>query len=325
MNQSHSRVKFHNFHPPFPAFHKEILKGLRKPQKTIQAKFFYDKKGSQLFEEITALEEYYPTRTEISILEQYRKEIAFRIGEDSLLIEFGSGSSKKIRILLDELRSLTAYMPIDISKEFLQESTEDLSLHYPELMIEAVCADYTNFSQLSFVKTEAKKVAFFPGSTIGNFEPLLAQKFLSRIARTLDEGDGMIIGVDLKKDPQVLHAAYNDVKGVTAEFNRNLLRRINRELKSNFALEHFHHYAFYQPRLGRIEMHLISQCNQRVHIGDEEISFLEGETIHTENSYKYTVNEFQDLARNNGFIPRDVWMDPNHLFGVFYLEVPTSF
>ncbi|WCK56270.1 L-histidine N(alpha)-methyltransferase [Aneurinibacillus sp. Ricciae_BoGa-3] len=321
MTQSNSTVKIYDFYPSFASFKTEILDGLRKPQKEIHAKFFYDKLGSELFEEITMLDEYYPTRTEIFILEQYKKEIASMVGIDSILIEFGSGSSKKIRILLDELPDLTAYMPIDISKEYLEESTEILAHHFPNLPIVAVCADYTELLHLPDIKHAARQVAFFPGSTIGNFEPLAAQKFLRRVSRTLKKGDGMIIGVDLKKDPSVLHAAYNDAKGITAEFNSNLLRRINRELNADFILDNFRHHAFYNKEFGRIEMHLISLTDQTVRVANENISFTKGETIHTENSYKYSIMEFQDMVRNNGFFPEKVWIDPNNLFGVFYLGV----
>lgn len=321
MSQSKSMVKVHDFKPSFSNFKTEILFGLQQLQKSIHAKYLYDKRGSELFEEITRLEEYYPTRTEISILEQNKKEIASCIGTDSVLMEFGSGSSTKTRILLSELRKLTAYVPIDISKEFLHDSAEGLALLYPELNIEAICADYTALMDFPVFKPSVRKVAFFPGSTIGNFEPLEAQRFLCNLSRTLEKGDGLIIGVDLKKDPSLLHSAYNDRKGITAEFNLNLLRRMNRELEANFHIENFRHHAFFNEKIGRIEMHLISLREQRVDIGNVPISFREGETIHTENSYKYSLQEFIDLASHNGFSPKRVWVDANHWFAVFYLEV----
>ncbi len=302
-------------------FRQDILRGLRKPRKELYSKYFYDEKGAQLFEQITELEEYYPTRTELAIMQNAIEEITDLLGSDCLLVEYGSGSSWKTRILLDHLVQPTAYVPIDISKEHLTASAQALAEAYPEIEILPVCADYTSDFQIPDPgRPAARTVVYYPGSTIGNFDPEPARLFLSNIAKVSRKG-GLLIGVDLKKDFNVLHRAYNDQEGITAEFNLNLLRRINREMGADIPLEQFSHYAFYNPSEGRIEMHLASLKDQRVQIDGTEISFTQGESIWTESSYKYTLAEFGDLARRSGFEVRHVWVDLERLFSVQYLTV----
>ncbi len=315
------KLNFYDFQPKLANFHDEVIRGLSQPQKGIAPKFFYDKRGSELFDRICEVEEYYPTRTEVSLLQQYSSDIAQLVGENALLIEYGSGNSSKVRILLDAFTKPAAYMPIDISKEHMIQATEDLAQSYPNLDIVAVCADYTQ--DFSLPATQARKrFIFFPGSTIGNLEPASAVNLLQKACQKLTSGDAMLVGADLKKDPKRLEAAYNDSEGVTAAFNLNLLERINRELQGNFDLNSFKHYAFYNPEFGRIEMHLKSLKDQKVQIGDREFSFAEGETIHTESSYKYSQEEFQELAQKAGFLPTQVWMDSEQLFSLYYLSVP---
>ncbi|WNB91223.1 L-histidine N(alpha)-methyltransferase [Bacillus sp. NEB1478] len=300
--------------------YSEVLDGLKKSAKSVSPKYFYDKRGSELFEEITMLNEYYPTRTELLILNEYKYEMAKVVGSNSALIEFGSGSSEKVRTLLGAMNGLQEYVAIDISKDFLYQSARALSMEYPNLQVHAVSADYTEKFTMPQLQSE-RKVVFFPGSTIGNFERDEMITFLSKTAQFLKPGGGMFIGVDLKKDPTLLNAAYNDKKRITNKFNLNLLNRFNRELLADFKLEHFRHHAFYNQEKGRVEMHLVSLKNQRITIGNEKIAFKEGETIHTENSHKFTIEEFQDIARNCGFIPRNVWCDEKEWFSIHYLEV----
>jgi dimethylhistidine N-methyltransferase len=316
-----SALRLIDLHPEQTDFRQEVLRGLRKPQKELSAKFFYDEQGSDLFEEITGLPEYYLTRTEIGILDRNAEEMVRMMGDDFALIEFGSGSGRKVRILLDHLQGGATYMPIDISMLYLKESAERLSSDYPEVTVVAVCADYTRPFEIPRAEGHERRVVFFPGSTVGNLEPHLAIPFFRDTARSLERGDAMLIGVDLKKDPQILHAAYNDSQGVTAEFNFNLLRRINLELNADFDVDRFEHIAFYNPALGRIEMHLRSLATQTVSVAGVPIHFRLGETIHTENSYKYEIEEFHALLEGTGFVPVKVWTDSDRLFSVHYLEV----
>ena len=313
-----------NLHPEVSSFRDEVLQGLQKPQKELPAKLFYDRVGSQLFEEITTLPEYYLTRTEIGILDSNADEIVRRMGSDFVLIEYGSGSSRKVRILLDQLTTSATYMAIDISLLYLKESAERLNDAYPDITVVAVCADYTKPFEIPECDSYQKRVIFFPGSTVGNFEPYLARKFFRDTASILRPGDGMLIGVDLKKDPEILHAAYNDAAGVTARFNLNILEHINRELDADFDLDRFEHVAFYNSVDGRIEMHLRSTTSQVVHIGGEEIAFRAGETIHSENSYKYSIEDFRALIADTGFAHETVWTDEQNLFSVHYLSVSRS-
>lgn len=298
---------------------KEVLDGLSRAQKMLPSKYFYDERGSELFEQITSLEEYYPTRTEKKILENHINEIAERVGSESVIIELGSGSSQKTRLLLDHLPDLSAYVPVDISEKYLQKVANDLREEYPNLPIVPVCADYTQpFDIPNIDRPFEYYVVFYPGSTIGNFQPHQAQKFLQSIARFLIPGGGMLIGVDLKKDVEVLEKAYNDEAGVTADFNKNMLVRLNRELGADFEVENFRHEALYNREQGRIEMHLVSEANQQVHLNGTTIDFQKGESIHTENSYKYLLEEFRELV-SSWFEVEKVWMDDNEFFSIQYL------
>ncbi|MBN4080047.1 L-histidine N(alpha)-methyltransferase [Beggiatoa alba] len=314
-------IQFYDYHPKPADFFAEVIEGLSKQQKKIPPKFFYDQKGSEIFEEICATPEYYPTRTEQSILQENAEEIADIIGHHCLLVEPGSGNCEKVRLLLDTLKP-QAYVPMDISKDHLKKAAQALSADYPWLDIHAACVDFTEPMDLSFCPTDMQKIAFFPGSSIGNFEPHAAIQFMSQVADSVGHGGGMLIGVDLKKEKQILDAAYNDKAGVTAAFNLNLLDRINQELDADFIINNFEHHAFYNSDKGRIEMHLRSQQDQVINIEDLTIRFDKGETIHTENSYKYTINEFQAMAEKAGFTPVNVWTDLNALFSVHYFEVP---
>ena len=314
-------IQFYDYHPKPSDFFAEVIDGLSKQQKSIPPKFFYDEKGSNIFEAICETPEYYPTRTEQTILQENAEDIANIIGHHCILVEPGSGNCEKVRLLLDALRP-RAYVPMDISKDHLKKAAMNLSAEYPWLDVLAACVDFTQPLDLSFCPTEMQKIAFFPGSSIGNFEPADAVEFMSHVVDAVGQGGGMLIGVDLKKDKAILDAAYNDAAGITAAFNLNLLERINHELDANFQIENFEHHAFYNQDKGRIEMHLRSQQKQRVKIEDTTINLEEGETIHTENSYKYTIREFQAMADRAGFMPVYVWTDPDELFSVHYFEVP---
>jgi len=318
---TNSPLELINLHPKKESFREEVVTGLRKSKKELPAKFFYDKRGSELFEEITRLPEYYVTRTEIEILDLNAEEMVSLMGENFLLVEFGSGSSTKVRILLDQMQGKAAYTPIDISLLYLKESAQALGEAYPEVQVTAVCADYTRPFLIPEGESFEKRVVFFPGSTVGNFEPHLAEKFFRDTARRLRQNDTMLIGVDLQKDRNILHKAYNDSAGITAAFNKNILQRINRELGADFDLNRFEHAAFYNENANRIEMHLRSNGNQKVNIGPDSFEFRNGETIHTENSYKYTIEGFHELLRGTGFEPERVWTDPQNLFSVHYLKV----
>jgi len=301
-------------------FYTEVLFGLRQTPKSLPCKFFYDERGSRLFDQICDLPEYYPTRTEMGIMQAHVAEMTARFGPDCRLVEYGSGSSLKTRILLDHAPHLAAYVPVDISREHLRRSAQALRAAYPALEILDVCADYTQeFSLPSCRRSVQSTVVYFPGSTIGNFPPSEATDFLARIAALCGKNGGLLIGVDLKKDRQTLEAAYNDAQGVTAAFNLNLLARINRELDGNFALDQWEHRAFYNAVEGRIEMHLVSSRDQPVRIGNAAICFDRGETIHTESSYKYSLDGFAALAESAGWQVKNVWTDPKRLFSVQYL------
>lgn len=313
-------VQLSDFKPKLATFRDEVVSGLQKAKKELPSKYLYDEVGSQLFDQICTLEEYYPTRTEIGIMHERLPEIVELLGPDCQLIEYGSGSSMKTRILLDALPELAAYVPIDISKEYLLQSSIALAIAYPGLEVLPVCADYTSdFTIPTPHKPVRKRVGYFPGSTIGNFDPGPCQKFLRQIAKTC-KGGGLLIGVDLKKDFNILHRAYNDQQGITAKFNMNLLVRINQELGGDFQLDQFRHYAFYNPGESRIEMHLVSLQHQTAHIGDVAISFKRGESIWTESSYKYTMEEFAELAETAGFLTGKVWTDANEFFSIHYLR-----
>ena len=309
---------FHDLEPNEEDFSSAVISGLSGLQKSIPSKFFYDEAGSKLFEEICALEEYYPTRTELAILQHNKHEIAALVGENCHLVEFGSGSSTKVRTLMEAFNSPLGYIPIDISRAHLIEFAEAFSSRFPDVHVSAICADYTSEFDLPSI-TQGHYVGFYPGSTIGNFTPDEAGQFLHRVKDKLN-GGGLLIGVDLVKDTAVLNAAYDDARGVTAAFNKNILTRCNRELGSNFDISAFDHQGFFNEQESRIEMHLLSTCEQVVTVDGHTFSFAKGETIHTENSYKYTLDGFRNLAEMAGFDPLQVWTDPQNLFSVHYLS-----
>lgn len=319
---TYDQITLYDFEPQSENFREEVLRGLQEPQKELSYKFFYDERGSQLFDQITELDEYYPTRTEVAIMRDNVDEMVRLLGPHCVLIEYGSGSSMKTRILLDHLEDLTAYIPIDISREHLLSTAMDLVEAYPDLEVLPVCADYTGHFELPPVEGPVlKRVAYFPGSTIANLFREEAVTLLKSMAALCGKGGGLLIGVDLKKDPQVLHAAYNDRDGVTAAFNLNLLARINRELDADFQLDQFRHYAFYNPRQDRIELHIVSLQNQTVHIDNTEILFKKGESIWTEVSHKYNLDDIEQMATRSGFEVEQVWIDGEDRFSVSYLRV----
>jgi dimethylhistidine N-methyltransferase len=295
------------------------LAGLSATPKRIPAKYFYDEHGSALFEQICALPEYYPTRVETQLLRQHGQEMADFIGRDVTLVEFGAGALRKVEVLLGALEGPRAYVPIDISGEFLRTMAAKLRRSQPALAIHPVVADFTKALALPVIGDGERRAGFFPGSTIGNLERGDALGFLCH-AKSLLRGGGLLVGVDLVKDPEILHAAYNDSAGVTAAFNRNILERANRELEADFDVDGFAHYAFYNPGARRVEMHLLSRERQTVYVLGRDIAFEEGETIHTENSHKYTVEEFQRLATVAGFTAARVWSDKDRLFSLHWLE-----
>jgi L-histidine Nalpha-methyltransferase len=305
---------------PSNRFRADVVRGLAAPHKEIPCKYFYDEAGSRLFDRICELDEYYPTRTERAIMEQHAPEMAALAGPGCLVAEYGSGSSVKSRLLLDHLESVAAYVPIDISREHLLASAAALAREYPTIEVLPVCADFTRpFELPAPAQKPRRRLVYFPGSTIGNFTPEEAVQLLRRTARLGGPGSVLLLGVDLKKEPKVLHAAYNDARGVTAAFNLNLLTRINRELGADFQVNQFWHYAFYNPAAGRIEMHLVSRKEQRVRIGADTFAFAEGESIRTEYSYKYNLTDLRHLASAGGFEVRQVWTDDRPFFCVLYL------
>lgn len=313
------KVVFRNEHPDLSHSREEILAGLQTTQKTVNPKWFYDEYGSQLFDQITRLPEYYPTRTEVAILTENREQISARCGHGCLFIEPGSGSSEKVRILLDTLQP-AAYVPMDISADFLQSAALELGGEYPWLDIYAVCADFNQgWSFLDALPT-GKRVVFYPGSTIGNLEPKLAAEFLIRVRDMMGENGGALVGVDTHKSTDRLNAAYNDSQGVTAKFNLNVLRRLNEVMDAEFEEDNFRHHAFYNTEVRRIEMHLVSEREQSVRCNGGTVEFALGETLHTESSYKYTPQSFAALVEAAGLKLAQSWMDADELFSVHYLE-----
>jgi dimethylhistidine N-methyltransferase len=308
--------------PETDSFREAVLSGLQRPQKEVPSKFLYDARGSKLFDAICELDEYYPTRTEMAIMEDNVDAMVDAIGERALLAEYGSGSSLKTRILLDHARDLAAYVPIDISREHLAEAAEEIAEAYPGLPVQPLCADYTEELTLPAPPQPAQRtVVYYPGSTIGNFHPDRALPFLRRVAETAGAGGGLLIGVDLRKDVDVIRAAYNDADGVTAAFNKNLLRRINRELGGTFDLDRFEHEGRWKGEKGCIEMHLVSTEAQRVRIDGQTVDFEAGETIRTEYSFKYTLEGFEALAAEAGFAVEQVWTDADDYFSIQYCTV----
>jgi len=304
---------------PVPIFLEDVIAGLSRPQKALPPKYFYDAAGSKLFERICRLPEYYVTRAELALTRANIGAIARFAGRGCALIEYGSGESLKTRLLIRALRP-AAYLPIDISEPALQRAALKLERAFPWLEIVPVNGDFSRPLALPAPRGLAKRVVYFPGSTIGNLTPGEAHAFLRMTRGQVGPKGAMLVGVDLKKDPEVLHAAYNDSRGVTAAFNLNLLGRINRELGADFDLRRWRHYAFYNAPLGRIEMHLASLEAQIVNVGNYRFAFARGETIHTENSYKYSVEEFRALAARAGFTAEKLWMDRKGLFALHGLK-----
>jgi dimethylhistidine N-methyltransferase len=310
-------VRYYNFLDAGPSFRDDVLDGLARPQKAIPPKYFYDEQGSKLFEAICELPEYYPTRTEMAIMQRCIGEVVRLLGPDTQLVEFGSGAGVKTRLMIEHLEP-SLYVPVEIAEGALREACADLVRRFPWLNINAVVADFARPLKLpEFVGVPIKrKAVYFPGSTIGNFTPEEAARFLANVREIVGSGGMLVIGVDLKKDKPTLDAAYDDAQGVTAAFNLNLLARINRELGGDFQLKRFRHKAFYDEASGRIEMHLESLYQQLVHVAGRRFDFEAGETIHTEISCKYTVEEFRRLAAGARFHAEAVWTDPANLFAV---------
>ena len=306
--------------PERERFLADVLDGLTRPRKTLPCKYFYDERGSELFDRICELPEYYPTRTELEILRRHAGAMAAALGTRCLLVEYGSGSSTKTRLLLERLVRPAAYVPVDISREHLLRSAAALSALHPGLRVIPVCADFTQPFALPRVPGTLRRAGYFPGSTIGNFAAAEARKFLAQVAEQCGPGGALLIGVDLVKPRAILEPAYDDAAGVTAEFNRNLLRRINRELGADFDCEGFDHRALWNAAEGRVEMHLVSARDQSVRLGGRRISFARGESIHTESSHKYELADFAVLARSAGFEVEHVWTDDARLFSVQLLR-----
>lgn len=303
-------------------FLDEVLAGLQKPEKELPCKYFYDERGSQLFEAICDLDEYYLTRTELALMHECVAEMADCLGPECCLIEYGSGSSIKTRLLLDCLQTPTAYIPIDLSREHLLQIAADLAVSYPDIEVLPLIADFTaDFNLPTPRRKEKRRIVYFPGSTIGNFGPPEAEVLLTRVANLVGPGGAMLLGFDLRKPLSILEPAYDDAKGVTADFNLNLLVRINRELGADFNLASFRHRAFYNPTLHCIEMHLVSTREQQVHLGGQIIAFQQGEAIRTERSYKYDVDDFSAWVVRTGLRVERVWTDERRYFAVLYLVV----
>jgi dimethylhistidine N-methyltransferase len=318
-----SNVFFDDQKPALSDSRAELLAGLQRQQKKVNPKYFYDARGSELFEQITRQPEYYLTRTEKAILNYYAAEIAECCGDDCVLIEPGSGNSEKVRLLLDTLQPV-AYVPLDISAEFLYESALKLGREFPWLNIHAICVDFADQWHARSAVPAGRRVVFYPGSTIGNLDPTDARMFLSGLRGWVGDDGGVLIGVDLHKSEQLLNAAYNDAAGVTDEFNLNILNSMNKLVDANFNRQNFSHRAFYNRELMRIEMHLVSKEPQTVNVNGSSIDFYKGETLHTENSYKYSLESFTALCNAAGFELQRSWLDEEKLFSFHYLTVATK-
>ncbi len=322
---SRSNVQLYDLHPSLGDFLADVVLGLSQPQKTLSPKFLYDKRGAELFDAICTLDEYYLTRTEMDILQTHAAAIATLIG-DGALIEFGSGSSQKVRILLDAMPKLATYVGLDISKQHLQEACLRLVDDYPGLKAIAICTDYTQPLHLPKIPSlqGKRRVGFFPGSSLGNLEPEEAVEFLRNTGVLLGKEGSLLIGIDLKKSKAILEPAYDDAKGISAAFALNVLTRINRELGADFEVNDFAYRALYNSVKGRIEMYIVSCKTQIVHLDGMEFSFESGELLRTEYSYKYSIPEFQALAAVAGFQAQQVWTDPQQLFSLHHLQVSSS-
>ncbi len=316
---SKGNYAFHDFKPPREDMAGEVLRGLTSEPKYISPKYFYDARGSALFDQITDLDEYYLTRTEMALFDQYLPEIARQLGSGLCLIEYGSGSSLKIRKLLEAITP-SAYVPVDISNEHLQENARSLHADFPHLHLYPVCADFTQKVTLPDAVADLTKVGFFPGSSIGNFRPAEALEFLSNVRETVGLGGSLLVGVDRKKSVRVLEDAYNDAAGITAEFNLNVLAHLNDALSADFLLDQFEHLARYNADEGCIQMFLRSTRDQQVTVAGETVDIAALETLHTENSYKYEPAEFLELSRRAGFREQAHWSDPRDWFSLFLLH-----
>jgi len=317
---SELRYRFYDRKPAAVDMREAVLEGLVSRPKRLSPKYFYDEAGSKLFEAITELPEYYPTRTEIALLETHRAEIARRVGAGVCLIEYGSGSSRKIQLLLEELRPF-CYVPVDISADHLEESARKIHDEYPWLRVFPMSADFSDELRLPSAVGTARRVAFFPGSSIGNFEPKLALEFMRRVARVIEPGGQFLIGVDRKKDRTILERAYNDATGVTADFNLNVLRHINTAIGADFDTDRFSHVAIYNDELGCVQMFLESTVAQTVQVAGTPFDLAAGERIHTENSFKYDPEEFTRMAENAGFRRETWWTDEQDRFAVYLFAV----
>lgn len=313
-------VEFIDLKPELANFREEVIKGLSRSPKMIPPKFFYDEAGSELFNKITSTSEYYVTNVEEEILSTHGMEIAEAIGPETMVIEYGSGNSRKTVTLISSLINPAAYVLVDISPDAVQSSGQELSRKFPGLRVVSICADYLMMDEIPIMDEARKKVIVFLGSTLGNYEPDSARRFLEECHDELGPNDGMLIGVDLKKDVEVLNRAYNDSQGFTEQFNLNLLWRVKRELDTDINPEKFSHRAFYNEEKGRIEMHLVSCEDQSVAVNGNVFHFEEGETIHTESSYKYTIEQFMELAESSGLKVDRMWKDSRGFFGLFYLN-----
>lgn len=296
----------------------DVLTGLSHCQKTIPPKYFYDEQGSHFFDAICELDEYYPYRTELAMLPRVAADLAGLWQEPLNVVEFGAGALKKVRPLLENIKTIASFTPIDIAGDYLRAQSRTLQREFPHLKIKPVVADFTE--AVALPKRAECRLGFFPGSTIGNFTPVEARQFLSNVSETLGGNSYLLIGVDTKKSPNVLHRAYNDSEQLTAAFNKNLLTRINRELNADFVVDQFEHYAFYNTALGCIEMHLVSRRNQQVSIDNLSFPFAAGESVHTESSYKYSVDEFRSLARTAHWRTDRTWVSEDGYFSLHLLQ-----
>ncbi len=318
--KSQSEPRLIDLHPPRADMRADVLEGLSRPQKQLSPKYFYDERGSRLFEDITRLPEYYLTRTETGIMQAHLPEMAEWIGPHAAVIEFGSGTGEKIRRLLQHLESPVASVTVEISRNHLLASADRLAAQHPELDVIAVCADFTQPFELPSIPRATRNLVFFPGSTIGNFAPGAALGLLKVMRQVAGDKGSLLIGADLVKDKAILEAAYNDSQGVTAAFNLNLLRRINKELGADFKIDAFRHCAEYNEDERRIEMYLVSQSVQSVNIDGTSFAFSEGDRILTEYSHKYELEPFAEMSASAGFKVQQVWTDPQRLFSVQYLQ-----
>jgi dimethylhistidine N-methyltransferase len=316
-----SNVALRDYHPAQSLLAADVLQSLQRTPKQLSPMYFYDERGSQLFDLICELPEYYPTRTETRILDVHGDDIASHIGSNTLLVEFGSGASQKTRLVLDRQPDLAAYVPVDISRSHLVAAAKSISASYPSLEVLPVCADFTqSFALPKPARTPSRVVVFFPGSTIGNFDRAAAIDLLKVMRKVAGPNGGLVIGVDLIKDIPTLERAYDDVAGVTAAFNLNVLKHLNRELGADFDIKSFKHEAKWHPEASRIEMHLVSTREQDVTVAGEKIHFAKGEHLVTEHCHKYSPSSFLALAEAAGWAGKEIWMDERRLFSVHYLE-----